>query len=217
MEKITKYEKKILSYESKFNKFKKINKSELEKFNKELFHYKTMTKLLLTDPNFYSTLKFIELDKSDELVQYNFQEIIWIHEHYEHIEKIRSIESDIKLLLVESNKLGLISSVQFRLAKKILNFIDIIYKSDIILKDFYNEFNNDKINKIKNIKQLNQSHLDLFFNIIEIIILKIFNIEKELLNKSIKSTKSTKIDLLLENKDYLNNISKFKNLLEKLL
>ena len=212
MEKITKYEKKILSYESNFNKFKKINKSELEKFNKELFHYKTMTKLLLTDPNFYSTLKFIELNQPDELIQYKFEEIIWIHEHYEHIEKIRSIESDIKLLLVESNKLGLISGVQFRLAKKILNFIDKIYKSDIILKDFYDEFNNDKINKIKNIKQLNQSHLDLFFNIIEIIILKIFNIEKELLKKSIKSTK---IDLLLENQDYLNNISKFKNSLKK--
>jgi predicted membrane protein len=211
MEKITRYEKNIFEYEYDFNKFKKINTSELEKFQKELNQYKITTNLLFTDPNLYSDLKFIELDGSVEISKYLYEETIWICEHYNFIDKIRTIELDIMSLLLESNKIGLISNIQFRLAKKILNSIESIYKSDIILRDLYIDLdkNNDKKTKISNL--LNQSNLDLFFNIIEIIILKMYNIDKK------KLKKSNKIELLLENKDYLSNISKFKKLLEKSL
>lgn len=215
MEKIIKSEKKIFNHESNYNKFKKINKNELEKFHKELNHYKITTNLLFGDPNFYSELKFIELDQSVESSKYLYLETIWISEHYNFIEKTRSIESDIMLLLIESNKIGLISNVQFQLAKKIFNSIDMIYKSDKVLKDFYNDFYNDfysnKNNKTKITKSLNKSHLEFFFNILEIIILKMYCIDKKLLKKS------NKLELLLENQKYLNNISKFKNLLEKSL
>lgn len=208
MKKITKYEKNIFKYENNFSKFKKINKSELEKFQKELNQYKITTNLLFTDPNFYSDIKYIELDQSVEISKYAYESTLWIYEHYNFIDKIRSIELDIMILLIESNKIGLISNVQFRLTKKILNSIDSIYKSDIILRDLYIDSN--KNNKYKTSNQINQSHLDLFFNIIEIIILKIYNIDK-------KIKKSNKIELLLENKDYLLNISKLKHLLEKSL
>lgn len=214
MEELIKYEKKILSHESKFNTFRQINKNELEKFQIKLNHYKITINLLLSDSNFYSELKFIELDQSVNINEYVYMDIIWTHEHYEFIEKIRSIEPDIKLLLAKSHKLGLITNVQFKLAKKIFKLINNIFESDSILKDFYVGFNKNNINK-NNINnnityQANESHLEYFFNIIEIIILKMYNIEK-IINKE------NDINLLLYNFNYLNNISKLKKLLEKSL
>ena len=220
MEKIMKYQKKILNHESNFNEFKEINKSELEKFQTKLNYYKITTNLLYLDPNFYSELKFIELDHSIESDKYIYKEIIWIHEHYEYIEQIRSIELDIKLLLFKSHNIGLISNIQFRLAKKIYKSIDTIYKSDVILREFYSKFTkfdnsddenyNKTINKNINMNQLKKVHLEFYFNLLEIIILKMYNLKKIY-------KKSNKIDLLLENQDYLNNILTFKNLLEKSL
>ena len=214
MEKIMKYQKKILNHEVNFNEFKEINKNELEKFQTKLNHYKITTNLLYLDPNFYSELKFIELDHSIDSDRYIYKEIIWIHEHYVYIEQIRSIEVDIKLLLLKSHNIGLISNVQFRLAKKIYKSIDTIYKSDVILRDFYSKYYNsnddEKYDKNINMNQLKKVHLEFYFNLLEIIILKMYNLKKIY-------KKSNKIDLLLENQDYLNNILTFKNLLEKSL
>ena len=141
MEKIIKYQKKILNYESEFNIFRQINKNELEKFQKKLNQYKITTNLLYTDMNFYSELKFIELAQPVGTNKYIYMDIIWIHEHYEFIESIRSVESDIKLLLVKSHKLGLITNIQFKLVKKIFKSINLIFESDTILRDFYTSVN----------------------------------------------------------------------------
>lgn len=203
MEKIIKYEKKILQYESKFNTFRQINKNELEKFQVKLNQYKIITDLLHSDMNFYSELKFIELDYSVSTGEYIYMDIIWIHEHYEFIESIRSIEPDIKSLLNKSHKLGLISNIQLKLAKKIFKSINLIFESDIILRDFYTCVNN----KNNTICQISKSNLEFYFNIIEIIILKMYSIEKN------NNDKLNNIDLLFLNSDYLNNIYKLKNLL----
>ena len=162
--------------------------------------------------NFYSELKFIELDHSVSAStsisistnEYVYMDIIWTHEHYEFIESIRSVEPDIKSLLTKSHKLGLITNIQFKLAKKIFKSINLIFESDAILRDFYTSYN-DKNN---NICCISKVHLEYYFNIIEIIILKMYSIERSFNNKS------NNINLLLKNANYLNDISKLKNLLE---
>jgi hypothetical protein len=82
-------------------------------------------RLLFDDYKFYSVIKYIVLDQSLEINQYIFNEIIWIHEHYEFIEQLREIEPDIKLLLEDSNNIGWISKIQYKLAKKFLKLFQV--------------------------------------------------------------------------------------------
>lgn len=199
-EKILKYQNKIFNQESKFNIYGQINMDELEKFKTKLSQYKITTNILFSDPNFYLDLKFIELDQSIGISEYICKEIVWINEHYDFIEQIRTIESDIKFLITKSYKFGLISNVQYKLVKKFFTLVKKIYETDTILKDLY-------VNSKKN-KKINLTQLNFYFDILEIILLKIKQIEFFLYNKS------TKIELLLENKNYINNIAKLKTTLE---
>jgi hypothetical protein len=207
MRKQKKNEKKILSIESKYNTYYPINKNQLEKFQIEWNNYKLTTNLLFSDPNFYSELKFIELDQSLNSDKYIYADIIWSHEHYEFIEKTRLVEQDIKSLLSKSYKFGLISQIQYKLAKKISKSINQIFESDTILKEFYFNSNNQNNQELL----VNKYYLEYYFNIIEIIILKMYQIEKN------SNNKINNIDLLLSDSNYLNNIFKLKKSLEKSL
>lgn len=210
MEKQKKYEKKILSKESEYNTYNTYNpddKNQFEKFQIKLNQYKLSANLLFSDPNFYSELKFIELDQPINSYKNIYADIIWLHEHYEFIEKTRLVELDIKFLLAKSYKLGLISYVQYKLAKKISKSINQIFESESILKEFYSNSNNKENREYL----INKSSLEYYFNIIEIIMLKIYMIEKN------SNDKINNIDLLLSDFNYLDNIFKLKKSLEKSL
>lgn len=205
--KYKKYQKKISNYEFKFNICNEVNKNELEKFYKKFNIYKITTKILYKYPNYYSDIKFIDLGQPSNINEYIFNDIIWTHEHFEYIEEIRSIEYDIQILLFESYELGLISSIQFELAKKIYNLVCKIFELDIIVRDFFNVDINSNNNDENN---LTFYQLEFYFNLIEIIILKMHYIEKK------SDKKYNKIELLLDNSKYLNNIFKLKKSLEKI-
>jgi len=161
--KIIKYEKIILQKELKFNIIKKYNIDELNKFFVKFNHYALILRLLHDDPTFYSTLKFIQLDQTNDIDHYQYCQIIWIHEHYELIEDIRSIEPDIKLLLSDSKNIGWISNIQYKLAKKIMKMIPGIFESDKIFTHLYS-------NKLDNNIPTN-NQIDYLITIIGIIIL----------------------------------------------
>ena len=222
-------QKKIIKIESRTNlicknnfikKINKINKYELDIFYKKFNQYKIITKIIFDYPYFYSELKSIQLDEDSNTNVNIYNQIIWIHEHYEFIENIRKTESDIEILLNKSYNSGLITFIQYKLSKKILKKIDLIYKSDIILYDFYhknnisneddlhykNQFEHKKI-FIEN--NLINSQLDFFFDIIEIIFLQIYNI----MNKKIKYNKNYILENLSNNNKYFNKISKLKKYL----
>jgi hypothetical protein len=212
MDEIIKCQQKILKYESAFNimdqmKIEQFDQlDQLEKFELKFNHYKITVLTLYSDPDFYSKLKFIELDQNMNNQMYGYMEIIWTHEHYEFIENIRTIESDIKLLLDESYKFGLITHIQFILSTKIFKFIRYIFESDVILKNFYTNHNLDGLNDFGNF--ITRSNLEFFFNIIGIIILEMYNQKKNYPDQL------NKIDLLLENFDYLNLFGELKKSLE---
>lgn len=200
--KFKKYQKKLLNYELEYNLCEQINKYELVEFEKKLNQYKITTKLLFSYPNYYSQLKSIELNYLFSENEYIYKDIIWTHEHFEYIEEIRSIEKQIELLLIESLEFGFITKIQYKLAIQIFNSIFKIFESNEILKEFYI---NVKDNGYYNIS-IKLSHIDFFFNLIDIIILKI--------NRTDKNINLKKIELLLDNSKYLNNIYKLKKSLE---
>lgn len=190
--KIKKYQNKILKYESKYNLNNKINLSEFINFYKKFNHYKIICTSLYNDPKFYLNLQEIMINNYNNLNELTYLEIIWLNEHYELIEQIRSIESDIKIIIKKSIRLDLISNIQYKLIKILNSKIHKIFEQDITLQKLYNyEYNN-----------ITKNELDLYFNIIEIILLKILNNNN---NNYIT------IDSLLNNDKYSKFIDTIKN------
>ena len=215
--KLIKYQKKVFDFESKFNSIKNCNVIELENFYKSFCQYKITCKLLYTDPTIFSTIKLIELDKSVSIDQYVFNEIIWNHEHYEFIEKMRSIENDLILLIKDSVKFDLVTKIQYKLIKGISPKIYKIFESDSILIGLYMDLDLDldsdsdsNIYIQYNLKLISKTELDFYFDIIEIILFKMF-IESKKKNYLTSNTKN--ISDLLNNQSYTDNIIKIKNLL----
>ena len=142
--KIIKYNKKIFKLESKFNleyTYKlKYNYDQITIFYQKFIKYKLLSTILFDDPCFYLLIKFIDLDKSTEINEYVYNEIICIHEHYCYIEKIRLIESELNLLLKYSLKNNWLTRIQYKLIKMITPKIIKIFESD---KIFSNAFENE--------------------------------------------------------------------------
>lgn len=210
--KIIKYQKKIFDYESDINLLKKCDIEEIKKFYKCFNQYKLTCKLIYSDPKIYSVLKFIELNQNICKNQYIFEEIIWDHEHYEFIEKIRLIENDLIALCKDSVKFNLITQIQYKIIKKIRPKINKIFESDTILLGLYQ--NQDLISQNVNNQNKNlitESELDFYFDIISIILLKMFSVGK--LNNLEKINKKN-IFSLLDNQEYIDNVVKIKNSLE---
>jgi hypothetical protein len=61
--KLIKYQKKVYNLESKFKINVNSNIIELEKFYKKFNQYKYICKILFDYPNFYSIIKFIDINQ----------------------------------------------------------------------------------------------------------------------------------------------------------
>ena len=119
--KISKFEKKIMFKELNFELVKKFDIVELDKFYKQFRDYMLTCRLLFTNPSFYSTLKFIQLDQTLNKYELAYKEIIWIHEHYNYIEELRLVENDLNNLVILGYNFGFVSKIQFELVKKIIH------------------------------------------------------------------------------------------------
>jgi hypothetical protein len=200
--KITRCEKIILQKELDFEPYKKYNICELDKFYKKFNHYMLVCKLLYKEPSFYSTLKFIQLDQTKNQCEYIYHEIIWTHEHYNYIEELRLIETDINQLIDCTYQFELLSNIQLQLIKKITKIIPNIFYSDTIFMHLYSHDTE--------IKLPTQNQLDYYFNIIETIILKMY--------KKTKNNKKTyDIEKLLYDDEYIKSFGKLKNELKQKL
>lgn len=199
--KISKFEKKIMFKELNFELVKKFDIVELDKFYKQFRDYMLTCRLLFTNPSFYSTLKFIQLDQTLNKYELAYKEIIWIHEHYNYIEELRLVENDLNNLVILGYNFGFVSKIQFELVKKIIHIVPNIFYTDNVFVHLYP----DK----SNIKFPTQNQLDYYFDIIEIIILKMYICTKNKINK-----KKLCIEMLLEDNKYISLISKLKNKLK---
>lgn len=203
--KINKYEKNIICKEFYFEQNKKFDTNELDKFYKKFNHYVLTSKILYTNPTFYSTLMIIQLDQSKDQTQYINDEIIWKHEHYDFIEDLRTIEIDFDDLVHRAYGLKWISKIQFKLAKKIMRIIPNIFYFDSIFEKLYIDDSGDKIQ----LQLPTQTQLNYYFNIIEIIILKMYYCNKNKTNKKKKC-----IDSILLDPKYIKSITNLKNQLQ---
>lgn len=202
---IKNYKNKLASIESKYNIIQESNINELKEFVIKFNQYKFTFGILFSDKNFYEELRFIELPNDNN---YNYQMEIWNNEHYFFMEDIRSIESDIKLLLKFACKNGIISAIQYELMKNIKPKIKNIFESEVILSSLYEHKNN--------FISISREESDFYFNIIEIIILNLQENKKKIrLNKN-NDFNNSKINKLLFNKDYIDTIANIKNTLLKI-
>lgn len=206
--KIVKYQKKIFELESEIIGMLSLDTNKLEEFKKKFNKYKIICKLLYSNPDYYSLEKFIKVDNSLDRELVEFYENIWCNEHYEYIENIKNISHDIKILIKDSLKLGLISWIQYKAIKKLIQPVSNIFDKDIELKNFTQDYIPNQLNQISEVQ------LNLYFDIIEIILLKIHNFNKNLLNLKKSSSPDISILNILSTSSYLNTIKKIKINLE---
>ncbi len=203
--KILNYQKKILSIEQKYimSSIPQINLNILNDMIKKISNYILVVKILHSNPDFYSELKYIQIDyfrKPDEVV---CLETIWNVEHYEYIESIKNVEFDILQLIKFATKYNLISYVQSKYIKKMIKEkINLIFESDKSLENFY--IHRPGIKLI-----VSETDLKLFFDILDIVIIKINSFCKS-------NTKITNVLNISNNLKYTNLINKIKLNLEKL-
>lgn len=195
--KLNKYEKKIFDIEQNHRIKVKFNIQELEEFQKKFAQYKLVCMILMDDPNYYKLVKYILLDQNVEYSLYQMNETIWINEHYNYIMDIRTIENDIVILLDDALNFNIISKIQYELVRRIIPTIINIFESDYVLSEIYNK------TCILNIS--NKKQIEYYFNIIEIILLKMMFCNN-ISNLSYKN--------LLNNNNYFDSINKIKKLLE---
>lgn len=199
--KITKYQKKILSIESKYlyHTIPEIDKNILNIIKKKIQIYKTTLYLLYSNPEFYFELKFVQLDFTRESNELDYLETIWLINHYELMEETKTTSCEIINLIKFALKYNIITFIQFRYLKKTLKKINVIFEYDKCFEKLYNP----QIN-IEQVVSLDD--LELFFNMIEIIIAQIDLI------KNVNYSKSNElIDLTL-----ISNNSKYTNLIKKI-
>lgn len=137
--KLENYHKKLTILETKYfiNLIPSIDLDKFSTIKKRINNYKLTTKLLYTNNEFYLDLKYIQLYFTKNLDELSFLEIIWINEHYEFIEDIKSTKNDIKQLIKFSNKYNLISCIQYTLIKKLLPKINKIFEYNKVFEKIY--------------------------------------------------------------------------------
>jgi len=194
---IINYTNKINEIESKFKIINECDINELKIFYKKFSQYIFIFKILYENNDFYEDLKFIETSN-------DYEQLIWINEHYNFLNEIRSIESTIKLMIKDSIKIGFITKIQYELLKKIEPKIKNVFKMDVVLSSI---FENEK----KNIELPIIKEYEFYFDIIEIIIYKMYEYQKEKLDYDVNSND---INYLLRNDKYINLISNIKNVLK---
>ena len=207
--KISKYYKKLLGIEKKYlaNFVPTINLDKYELVKKKIINYKFITNLLYSNPEFYLELKEIELDFTHNLNELSYQEIIWLNQHYEFIEEIKSSSTEIIQLIKFAKKYQLISFIQYKWIKKILPKINTIFNYDKSLEHFYSP-------KENLILYLTTDEIGLFYNILDIIIV---NIDCIIVNKSnIHHNNLFDLTKISTDHQYTNLIEKIKSKLKKI-
>ena len=203
--KIFNHKKKILSIEQKYiiSSIPQINLNILNDMIKKISNYILVVKILHSNPDFYSELKCIQIDYFRKPNEVACLETIWNVEHYEYIESIKNVEFDIFQLIKFATKYNLISYVQSKYIKKMIKEkINLIFESDKSLENFY--IHRPDIKLI-----VSETDLKLFFDILDIVIIKINSFSKS--NKKI-----TNVLNLSNNIKYTNLIKKIKLNLEKI-
>lgn len=198
--KIKNYQHQISNIESKYKILNQSNISEVKDFFKKFNQYKYTFNLLFSCSDYYFNIKDIELsNKNISQNIYLMMENIWNSEYYDFIMNIRSIEPLIQLLVKDSYKYGFITKIQLELIKLIRPKIINMFESDIILKSIY-EYKT-------NIILPSREEIDLYFNIIEIIIFKLFES-----NKKKNNSYTSNIENIILDKNYTDTIAKIKNI-----
>lgn len=206
--KISKYYKKLLCIEKKYltNFVPTIDLDKYEQVKKKIENYKFITNLLYSNPEFYLELKEIELDFTRSLNELSYQEIIWLNQHYEFIEEIKSSSTEIIQLIKFAKKYQLISFIQYKWIKKILPKIDAIFNYDKSMEHFYSP-------KVNLILYLTTDEIGLFYDILDIVIVKIDCI---IINKSnIHHNNLLDLTKISTDHQYTNLIKKIKSKLKK--
>lgn len=203
--KIKKYYEKIGLIEKKYLiKFPKIEYDKITEIRKKIFTYKFVIINLYNDPEFFTDLKYLEIDYWRNKNEIECLETIWITEHYEYIEQIKYTTNDILILIEFGYNYNLISFIQYQIILRTLPKVNKIFELDQTLKNIYSS----NINYKKNI-ELNE--INIFFDIIDIILIKIDLIKKKY---NQKNKTENKITYLLKKKKYANIIKKIKSKLE---
>lgn len=208
--KIFNYHKKLLDIEKKYliNFEPKINLSKYEEVKKKIRDYKLTTNLLYSNPEFYLELKEIELDFTRDSNELSCLEIIWLNQHYEFIEEIKSIQDIIIQLIKFAKKYQLISFIQYKYVKKILPKINTIFDYDKSMEHLYLPTKNLIYN-------LTMEEIELFYNILDIVIAKIDNIGVKSMSKS-HDDNLVNLAKISTDYQYINLIKKIKSKLEKI-
>ena len=206
------YKKKILSMEMELehigNLFPSIDYDKIDKIQKDISTYKLIVNLLYYDPDFYSEVKYIQIDCSQKNPnEIAYLEIIWDMEHYEYIEKIRNCSNDIVNLIKFGHKYNIITYIQYKFVKKTLGKINEIFESD------------KSIGKLYGIKPdittiISKNEVELFFDILDIIILKI-NLNKKSISNETNETNETNVSNVLNvsTETNITNITNISNIL----
>jgi len=201
--KLINYQKKILFLEHKYllGTIPYIDSDKFNQIEKKILNYIFVIKNIYSNPEFYLVFKHLQIDYFREPNEIAYLEIIWNVQHYEFIEKIKKSQNDIGELINFANKYNLISCVQYKFIKKSIKIINKIFECDKSMEKLYE-------NKQNTTEIISQTHLELFFDILEIILIKI--------NLSIKSNNEIKnIHKISNNLKYTNLVKKIKLNLEK--
>ena len=145
--------------------------------------------------------KYVQIDYFSEPNEVACLEIIWNVEHYEYIESIRNTEFDIAQIVKFATRYDLMSYVQSKFIKTMLKKINIIFELDKSMEKLYGESKNIKL-------IISENDLELFFNILDIIVIKINMLSK-------MDLETTNLLDITNNKKYSNLIKKIKLNLEK--
>lgn len=206
-DKIKKYINKINLIEKKFSlKLPKIDYLKISDLRKKIFAYKFIIYTLYSHPEFYSEFKYLQIDYYRNQNEIECLETIWIIEHYEYMEEIKSTSKDILNLIKFGHNYDLISFIQYKIICKTLPKVNKIFELDETLKKFYSSNQNPKSN-------IEQNEINVFFDILEIILIKIDLIKK---NSNDKNKIKKKITYFTKNIKYANLIKKIKSRLEKI-
>lgn len=200
-------QKELLVLETKhiLKNIPKIDWNKIDILKNKISNYKITINLLYTYPDFYYELKNTQLDFTRTSCEFDFLEIIWMKEHYEFMEKNKSISSDIFELIKFALKFNIVSHFQYKYMKKTLCKIDKIFEYDKCFEKLYQT--KQDISSI-----INSEEIDLFFDLLEIIIQRI-DMMKKYIKKKIK-IKSNSTNLTANNK-YTKLIKKIKFNIQK--
>lgn len=201
------YHKKIMIEETKYlkNFMPSIDLDKYEAVKKKIKNYKLITNLVYSNPKFYFELKEIELNYTCCLNELSCLEIIWLNQHYEFIEEIKSIQNEIIQLIKFAKKYQLISFIQYKYIKKILPKINTIFDYDKSMEHFYLPTKNL-------ILYLSIEEIELFYDILDIVIAKI---DKICLKLNIHHNNSVNLEKISSDYQYINLIKKIKYRLDK--